>query len=215
MQRKSYRRPRPSFAPYVNIKVYYFSISISDRTRNFLIYTRGRTAAAVKPRPGVVPQRYRAGCRNEGGEGERKRSGRIRSSRVTNEADTHLCPAFSSPLFFLPSLVSAASLISSSLRRSLSVVRLSRRSDGGHVRKMLLKFIARSLHAPVRLNRTGLSSGMRSSSRRTEFPAIGTAFLLHAIYDGSRARWFFACHSRECGACMAQSSGSMGRVVMR
>lgn len=60
-QKKVVRRPHPSFAACVNIKAYYFSISVSNRTRNFLIYTCGRTAATAKPNPRVTPPRYRAG----------------------------------------------------------------------------------------------------------------------------------------------------------
>lgn len=92
---------RPSFAACVNIKAYYFSISISGRTRNFLIYAHGRTAAA-ESKSRVVSLRLRARRKL----GERRREGsRIRGSRVTNEADTHLCPAFALVflLVFFPS----------------------------------------------------------------------------------------------------------------
>lgn len=58
--------------------------------------------------------------------------------------------------------------------------------------------------------------GMLSPRVASGFPAIGTVpecFLLHAIYDGSRARLVFRVSlAREC---VVQSSGSMGRVAMR
>lgn len=104
-KREGSRTPpfRPSFAACVNIKAYYFSISISDRTRYFLIYARGRTAAAAaaaaKSKLRVVSSRRRARRRTEE---RRRRGGRIRSSRVTNEADTHLCPAFTFSFFLFP-----------------------------------------------------------------------------------------------------------------
>lgn len=45
------RRLRPSFAAYVNIKVYYFPISISvSDAKLFDLHTRQRTAAAVEPK---------------------------------------------------------------------------------------------------------------------------------------------------------------------
>lgn len=104
-KREGSRTPpfRPSFAACVNIKAYYFSISISDRTRYFLIYARGRTAAAAaaaKSKLRVVSLRRRARRRTEE---RRRRGGHIRSSRVTNEADTHLCPAFTFSFFLFPS----------------------------------------------------------------------------------------------------------------
>lgn len=116
-KREGSRMPpfRPSFAACVNIKAYYFSISISDRTRYFLIYARGRTAAAAaaaaaKSKLRVVSLRRRARRRTEE---RRRRGGRIRSSRVTNEADTHLCPAFTFSFFLFPSSRLLLSFLSS------------------------------------------------------------------------------------------------------
>lgn len=169
MQRKSYRRPRPSFAPYVNIKVYYFSISISDRTRNFLIYTRGRTAAAVRPRPGVVPQRYRAGCREEG-ERERESEVAVFAALALQTKPTPTCVRlflllffFFFPLarfcrlshFFLPSPL------------SLSTVPLSAQQRWRPYPKNVIKIYC-AIIAPFDWIWLELSSGMRFSLRPRE-----------------------------------------------
>lgn len=178
---------RPSFALYVNIKVYYFSISISDRTRNFLIYTRSRTAATVKPKPGVVSPRHRTGRKKER-ERERESEVAVFAALVLQTKPTPTCVRLFLLLFFPSSLVSAASLIPSSLRRSLSIIR-----NGDYIRKMLLKFTTRLLLRLIGSDRIVfgdvfllVSHGRFSSSRNCP-----RCFLLYAIYDDSRAYSIF------------------------
>lgn len=160
---------------YVNIKVYYFSISISDRTRNFLIYTRGKIAVAVEPMPGIV-LRYRAGCEKER---EKESEVTIFAALALQTKPTPTCVRLFLLLLFLFSArfcrLSLMPTYFPSSPLSFRHPAVTQERWRSCPKNILLKFTAWSLRGPSRPDPTKVSSlslrGCVLLTRRTGFPS--------------------------------------------